>query len=175
MGGPSKPSLHPCQHVKRGYPRVFTPLTRPLIMVNTRLPKGILTAGNGIGRTPIRALCRSRGAAPGWAQVWATTIEHGIAFSRQACPRLGFRCPSKGGSRECRMRAAPAISCATAQKKAHTSIQGSRGNPTFPAQWLYGYIALTPGIGRSCPRRLPETGTPARSGFRTSERLDADH
>jgi hypothetical protein len=24
------------------------------------------------------------------------------------------------------------------QKKTHTSIQGSGGDPTFPAQWLYG-------------------------------------
>jgi hypothetical protein len=30
-----------------------------------------------------------------------------------------------------------------AQKTAHTSIQGSGGNPTFPARWLYGlYRAL---------------------------------
>src|SRR5665647_193070 len=28
----------------------------------------------------------------------------------------------------------------SAQKNAHTSIQGSGGNPTFPAQWLYGLL-----------------------------------
>jgi len=59
---------------------------------------------------------------------------------------LRFVVPPKGGSRECRMRAAPAVSCATAQKKAHTSIQGSGGNPTFPAQWLYGLYRALPGV-----------------------------
>ena len=34
------------------------------------------------------------------------------------------------------MRAAPAVSRAMVVKNAHTSIQGSGGNPTFPAQWL---------------------------------------
>jgi hypothetical protein len=28
--------------------------------------------------------------------------------------------------------------CKVHKGKAHTSIQGSGGNPTFPAQWLYG-------------------------------------
>src|SRR5450631_1991970 len=54
--------------------------------------------------------------------------------------------PPTGGSRECRMRAAPAVSCAKAQKKAHTSVQGSGGNPTFPAQWLYGLFRAHPGV-----------------------------
>ena len=34
----------------------------------------------------------------------------------------------------------------SAQKKAHTSIQGSGGNPTFPAQWLYGLYRAHPGV-----------------------------
>ena len=42
------------------------------------------------------------------------------------------------GRRECRMRAAPAVSCAMCTESARMSIQGSGGNPTFPAQWLYG-------------------------------------
>src|SRR6476659_5770507 len=41
---------------------------------------------------------------------------------------------NKRGRRECRMRAAPAVSCAMCTRSAHTSIQGSGGNPTFPAQ-----------------------------------------
>src|SRR6202035_4094376 len=32
------------------------------------------------------------------------------------------------------------------KKKAHTSIQGSGGNPTFPAQWLYGLYRAHPGV-----------------------------
>jgi hypothetical protein len=59
---------------------------------------------------------------------------------------LRFVVPQTGGSRECRMRAAPAVSCATAQKKAHTSIQGSGEHPTFPAQWLYGLYRTHPGV-----------------------------
>src|SRR5229473_2116923 len=32
-----------------------------------------------------------------------------------------------------------------AERKSHTSIQGSGGNPTFPAQWLYGLFRALPG------------------------------
>ena len=32
-----------------------------------------------------------------------------------------------------------------AQNKVHTSIQGSGGDPTFPAQWLYGLCRALPG------------------------------
>ena len=32
------------------------------------------------------------------------------------------------------------------ERKAHTSIQGSGGNPTFPAQWLYGLYRAHPGV-----------------------------
>jgi hypothetical protein len=54
--------------------------------------------------------------------------------------------PSKErGRRECRVRAAPAVSCAMCTRSAHTSIQGSGGNPTFPAQWLYGLYRALPG------------------------------
>jgi len=59
---------------------------------------------------------------------------------------LRFVVPQTGGSRECRMRAAPAVSCAKALKKAHTSIQGSGEHPTFPAQWLYGLYRAHPGV-----------------------------
>src|ERR1700749_46558 len=34
-------------------------------------------------------------------------------------------------------------------KKTHTSIQGSGGDPTFPAQWLYGLYRALPG-DRAC-------------------------
>jgi hypothetical protein len=44
------------------------------------------------------------------------------------------------------MRAAPAVSCANVHKNTHTSIQGSGGDPTFPAQWLYGLYRAHPGV-----------------------------
>ena len=63
------------------------------------------------------------------------------------CPRLAFRCPSKG--REQGMpdaRCTRGLVCKVVQNKAHTSIQGSGGDPTFPAQWLYGLYRALPGI-----------------------------
>src|SRR6267154_4406524 len=38
------------------------------------------------------------------------------------------------GRRECRVRAAPAVSCAMCTESARMSIQGSGEHPTFPAQ-----------------------------------------
>ena len=73
------------------------------------------------------------------------------------------------------MRAAPAVSCANVHKNTHTSIQGSGGNPTFPAQWLYGLYRAHPGVsGFSDPvaSRKPATG-PGRA-FAPPMRLDAD-
>jgi hypothetical protein len=40
-------------------------------------------------------------------------------------------------------------------------------------QWFTAYFALSPAIGLSCHRRLADIGTSARSGSRTSARLDA--
>ena len=48
------------------------------------------------------------------------------------------------------MRAAPAVSCAIAQTKAHTSIQVQRKHPAFPAQWLYGLLRALPGERLFC-------------------------
>src|SRR6202048_184669 len=48
------------------------------------------------------------------------------------------------GSRECRVRAAPAVSRAKGNKEKRTrAYRFSGSNPTFPAQWFYGlYRAL---------------------------------
>jgi hypothetical protein len=63
------------------------------------------------------------------------------------CPRFAvdFPYPPIRGRRECRVRAAPAVSCAKCAKNAHTSIQVQRRHPTFPAQWLYGLYRALPG------------------------------
>ena len=68
------------------------------------------------------------------------------AFSRREAPEVCVSLSLKRGSRECRMRAAPAVPCAKWVKKTHTSIQGSGGNPTFPAQWLYGLFRALLGV-----------------------------
>ena len=56
------------------------------------------------------------------------------------CPRLAPRFAlfkSEGaGNAGCALHPRSRAQCA--QKVARTSIQGSGGNPTFPAQWLYG-------------------------------------
>ena len=36
--------------------------------------------------------------------------------------------------------------CKGWKEKSHTSIQGSGGDPTFPAQWLYGLYRALPGV-----------------------------
>ena len=79
------------------------------------------------------------------------------------CPRFACRFPPrKQGSRECRMRAAPAVSCAKVYENAHTSIQGSGEHPTFPAQWLDGLSRAHPGVsGSSRLRRLRIAGSSA--------------
>src|SRR6266702_5238703 len=51
----------------------------------------------------------------------------------------------KRGRRECRMRAAPAVSCANCAKKRTRAYRFSGGDPTFPAQWSYGLCRDLPG------------------------------
>src|SRR3954451_14204241 len=49
------------------------------------------------------------------------------------------------GRRECRVRAAPAVSRAKLQKKRTRAYRFSGGNPAFPAQWFYGLLRALPG------------------------------
>jgi hypothetical protein len=63
----------------------------------------------------------------------ATRLRLLAARCARALPEISV--PSQiRGRRECRVRAAPAVSCAMCTKSAHTSIQGSGEHPTFPAQ-----------------------------------------
>src|SRR4051812_32784294 len=66
---------------------------------------------------------------------------YSFASSRRVAPEVcwnSYALSKIRGRRECRMRAAPAISCAMCTRSARMSIQGSGEHPTFPAQWLYG-------------------------------------
>jgi hypothetical protein len=74
----------------------------------------------------------------------------------------------KGGRREDRVRAAPAVSCANRRIKKRTrAYRFSGGNPAFPARWFTAYIVLSPArpglfvtvIPRK--RELPRNLTPA--------------
>jgi hypothetical protein len=67
--------------------------------------------------------------------------------------------PRNRGRRECRVRAAPAVSCANSAKKAHTSIQGSGGSPTSPAQWLYDLFRALPGERALLPPSSADNST----------------
>jgi hypothetical protein len=79
---------------------------------------------------------------------------------------LRFVVPPKGGSRECRMRAAPAVPCAKGRKKIAHEHTGQRRRSDIPCAMALRLISRSSrGIGLSCPRRLTETGTSARSGF----------
>src|SRR5258705_8591879 len=64
--------------------------------------------------------------------------------SRGAMPELcKFIRPSKRGRRECRVLAAPAVSCAISAKKRTRAYRYSWSTPAFPAQWFDGlYRAL---------------------------------
>ena len=81
------------------------------------------------------------------------------------CPKFcrSFRPPRFRGRRECRMRAAPAVSCATCTKNMHMSIQGSGEHPTLPAQWLYGLWRALPGEQLFCLRSALGNRTSPRS------------
>jgi hypothetical protein len=56
-----------------------------------------------------------------------------------------FLNPPDRGRRECRVHAAPAVSCAIGTKKCAHEHTGQRRHPTFPAQWLYGLYRALPG------------------------------
>jgi hypothetical protein len=93
-------------------------------------------------------------------------------FKQQMCVRiLAARwCPSSAGtlslqrrgSRECRMRAAPAVSCAKWTKKAHTSIQVQRRQSDIPCAMALRLTSRSPRrIGLCCLRRLRIAGSSA--------------
>jgi hypothetical protein len=71
--------------------------------------------------------------------------EYGSAISRHDLPELWPWLSPKRGSRECRMRAAPAVSRAMGRRKRTRAYRFSGGTPTFPAQWLYGLYRALPG------------------------------
>src|ERR1700730_10121680 len=59
---------------------------------------------------------------------------------------LRFVFPQTAGSSECRMRAAPAVSCARCTKEnAHEHTGSAEAIRHSPAQWLYGLYRALPG------------------------------
>ena len=71
---------------------------------------------------------------------------YSFAISRRIAPEVCLNLvPQNGGSRECRVHAAPAVSCAKVRKKRTRAYRYSRNTPAFPAQWLYGLCRALPG------------------------------
>jgi hypothetical protein len=46
-----------------------------------------------------------------------------------------------------------------AEKMQAAVTTGGAGQPAFPARWFTAYIAISPGTGLSCPRRLRDANT----------------
>ena len=63
--------------------------------------------------------------------------------------------PRKGGCRECRVRSAPAVSCATMCEETHTRRTGTDGAIRHSLRnGLTAYAVLSPATNSSCHRRL---------------------
>ena len=73
------------------------------------------------------------------------TTEYDSAFSRRDAPEVcKITRPKKRGRRECRVLAAPAVSCAKVRKRAHTSIQVPPGQPGIPCAMGLRLIPSSP-------------------------------
>jgi hypothetical protein len=92
--------------------------------------------------------------------------KHTSSFSRHAFAR-GFAnslaLPINRGRGGAGVRAAPAVTCATAQETAHLHTGSAESTPTSPTQWFYGVLRALPGERPFLPP----------SSADTSRRLDA--
>ena len=78
--------------------------------------------------------------------------EYASAISRRDAPELCEGSPSKRGSGECRMRAAPAVSCAKLCEEAHTSIQVQRRQSGIPRAMALRLMPRSSATNSSCHR-----------------------
>ena len=107
----------------------------------------------------------------------AMTTEYDSAFSRRDAPEVcKIIRPKKRGRRECRVLAAPAVSCAKVRKKAHTSIQVQSEHSGIPCAMV---LRLMPRSPRRRIRLASVAGELmarlARLGFANLRQLDASH
>jgi hypothetical protein len=89
------------------------------------------------------------------------SIKHTSAIPRPNARVLKNRPPSKnGGSRECRVRAAPAVSCAKCTKEsAHEHTGSAEAIRHSLRNGFTAYIALSPATNSSCHRRSRISGS----------------
>jgi hypothetical protein len=108
----------------------------------------------------------------------AMTVGHTFTFPQRVSPGLcqSFR-PKKRGRRECRVLAAPAVSCAKCARSAHTSIQVQSEHSGIPCAVVLRLMPCSP------RRRIPLASVigeltalapPGRASQRL-RRLDASH
>ena len=82
-------------------------------------------------------------------------------LAARSCPSFALSLSNRG-SRECRMHAAPAVSCAKCAKKPHTSIQVQRRRSGIPCAMALRLTSRSPRrIGLCCLRRLRIAGSSA--------------
>ena len=77
-----------------------------------------------------------------------SSTEYDFTFSRHEMPEscFSFAPLHQRGRRECRMHAAPAVSCASCTKEnAHEHTGSAEAIRHSPAQWLYGLYRALPG------------------------------
>ncbi|MEH2566386.1 hypothetical protein V1289_006013 [Bradyrhizobium sp. AZCC 2289] len=120
----------PANVSKRGlFARHYAPNQTP-IMVNARLPKGNLAAGNQGGP----------GGYESWNRVRDANPSHQSALSRrhtpESCKNLVPPKTEGAGKAGCALH--PRSRAPFVHKNTHTSIQVQRRHPAFPAQWFYG-------------------------------------
>ena len=118
-----------------------------------------------------------RGYTPSTYSIEFQTADTRPPSRGMICPRFAYRCPSKRGSRECRMRAAPAVSCAKCTSKNAHEHTGQRRTSDIPCAMALRLISRSPrSIGLFSPPSPADSWlVRARSGRRAFRRLDADH
>ena len=83
-----------------------------------------------------------------------------LAFSRRDASEAWKDHPRQGGCRECRVRAAPAVSCARCTKKcAHEHTGSAEALRHSLRSGLTAYIVLSPATNSSCHRRRRISGS----------------
>jgi hypothetical protein len=80
-----------------------------------------------------------------------------FAFSRLNKPELCIDAVPKRGSRECRVHAAPAISCAIVRKNTHTSIQVQTEHSGIPCAMALRLISYSPRRTALLPPSFPRS------------------
>ena len=86
------------------------------------------------------------GSNPSGRKEGTMTCRYECTFPRRDAPGLCLSCPPLGGRGECRVPAAPALSCAPGSGRTHTSNNEYTGIARHSrTQWFYGLFRALPG------------------------------